>query len=259
MQIKKHTSKFFLFLLPLVLLIQTKGSFAEEIDLTQSPFYSQKRYSQHREEDIIRHFFKDEKNGVFVDVGASDYQKFNNTYYLEKNLNWSGVAIDALSQYADDYKKYRPKTKFFTYYVSNRSDGMQKFFKAKINEVSSGVRQWMKAVAPRVMMNWKKDEEMPYEEIEVPRITLNKLLSENKIDKVDMVNMDIELSEPEALAGFDIKKYRPRLVCIETQAPVRKWIMNYFANNGYEPIAEYLPYDNANTYFRPKPTQPAAA
>ena len=66
------------------------------------------------------------------------------------------------------------------------------------------------------------------------------------------MNMDIEGGEPDALRGFDIKKYRPKLVCIEAEPNIRKSLLEYFDANDYERINEYLKHDSGNWYFRPR-------
>ena len=65
--------------------------------------------------------------------------------------------------------------------------------------------------------------------------------------------MDIEQAEPAALAGFDIERYRPELVCIEAGESVREAIAAYFDAHGYERIDAYLSYDPVNWYYRPRP------
>ena len=45
-------------------------------------------YSQHGEELIIRDFFQDRRDGVFLDVGAAWPVHYSNTYYLESELGW---------------------------------------------------------------------------------------------------------------------------------------------------------------------------
>jgi hypothetical protein len=62
--------------------------------------------------------------------------------------------------------------------------------------------------------------------------------------------MDIEGSEPEALQGFDIERYRPELVCIETQAYTFDRLLAYFASRGYGLIEPYRSVDQVNLYFR---------
>jgi hypothetical protein len=64
--------------------------------------------------------------------------------------------------------------------------------------------------------------------------------------------MDIELSEPKALAGFDIRRFKPQLVCIEAHPEVRQQILDYFAANRYVIIGKYLRADDKNLYFMPQ-------
>jgi hypothetical protein len=63
--------------------------------------------------------------------------------------------------------------------------------------------------------------------------------------------MDIELSEPKALAGFDAQRFKPQLVCIEAHPEVRQQILDYFAVNQYVVIGKYLRADDKNLYFKP--------
>jgi hypothetical protein len=81
----------------------------------------EKLYSQMNEELIIRHFFDDRRDGFFLDVGAFDWKKASTSLYLERHLGWSGIAIDAQKIYAEGYRKNRPRTKFFTYLVTDHS------------------------------------------------------------------------------------------------------------------------------------------
>ena len=60
-----------------------------------------------------------------------------------------------------------------------------------------------------------------------------------------------ERHEPEALAGFDIERYRPELVCIEAGRTTRARLLAYFNRHGYERIEGYLAHDSLNWYFRP--------
>ena len=88
-------------------------------------------------------------------------------------------------------------------------------------------------------------------EVSVPTITLTDLLSQQRVSRIDLLSMDIELHEPKALSGFDIRRFRPRLVCIEAHSEVRQSILDYFALHGYVVVGKYLQADSANLYFRP--------
>jgi len=46
-------------------------------------------------------------NGFFVEIGSHDYIKHNNTYYMEKQLNWKGIMIDIDNTCLPNWKIYR--------------------------------------------------------------------------------------------------------------------------------------------------------
>ena len=61
-------------------------------------------------------------------------------------------------------------------------------------------------------------------------------------------------AEPQALAGFTVGRFKPRLVCIEAHPEVRQRILDYFAANGYVVVAKYLRVDKENLWFMPAGT-----
>ncbi len=202
----------------------------------------EKLYSQFKEELIIRHFFKDRRNGFFVDVGCSVPIKGRTTYYLEKHLGWSGIGVDALPGYAEAWKRERPQSVFLSYLVTDHSGSMDAFYRTEIEGLSSTEKNrvfWWKGVAT----------ELAGEEIKVPSITMNKLLEDQGVSEIDFLSMDIEGSEPGALAGFDIQRFKPKLVCIEAAPATRISILEYFNSHGYKRIEEYEKHDKVNWYF----------
>ena len=49
----------------------------------------------------------DKVNGSFVEIGACDWKINNNTYFLEKEFNWRGVAIDIQKNFVNNYNENR--------------------------------------------------------------------------------------------------------------------------------------------------------
>ena len=86
----------------------------------------------------------------------------------------------------------------------------------------------------------------------MPTITLNDLLDSEKVQHVDYMSIDIELWEPKALAGFDIERFQPKLVCIEAHQQVRQQILDYFRRHHYMIVGKYLRADVTNLYFAPE-------
>lgn len=199
------------------------------------------RYSRALEELLIRDFFADRREGVFLDVGAFDYKTNSNTYYLDRHLGWSGVAVDAQPAFAEGYRRHRPRTRFYNFFVSDRSDEDAVFYVVRDRPQLSTAHRGQLA---------GRDHEAR----EVPTITLDDLLERDGVDRIDFLTMDIERWEPQALAGFDIARFKPALVCIESHEAVNAEILRYFSRHGYERIDAYLSLDERNWYFRPAPS-----
>ena len=233
----------------LSLALVASAASADDVEIGEILKSGTKLYSQDDEELIIRDFFDDRRGGVFVDVGSWRPRKASTTYYLEQHLGWSGLAIDAQPGLAEAYATFRPRTKFFQYIVSDVSGATQTLYLS--GPVSSTDKDHHKAF---------KGFAAPKQAVEVETITLNDLLEREGIEAIDFLSMDIEKGEPPALRGFDIERYRPALVCIESQkGEVRAALVEYFADHGYERIEAYRPYDARNWYYRPKPAKADAA
>jgi FkbM family methyltransferase len=203
--------------------------------------YGTPRWSRWVEEIIVRDALQDRRGGVFVDVGSADARHHSNTYFLESKRGWSGVAIDALAEYAPGYQTHRPRTRFFTFFVSDRSDERATVFvDAGDSELSSGTREFLRQRGRNDVV--ARD---------VPTITLTDLLERLGIEHFDFLSMDIELAEPKALTGFDIQRFQPDLVCIEMHSETRQWITDYFTRQGYALQVRYLFIDRNNLWFAP--------
>jgi len=201
--------------------------------------YGPSRNSQYAEEWLIRDFFGDQRGGTFIDTGSYHYRTFSNTYYLDQTLGWSGLAIDAQEEFGADYAKHRPHTKFFSFFVSDRSDAMESFFVPGNKLVASSSKEF----SDRYDSSGR--------ERKVHTITLNDLLGRTGISKVDFVSMDIGLAEPKALAGFDIERFKPRLVVVAAQPDIRQELLDYFASHHYRVVGRYLRVDPENLWFAP--------
>lgn len=207
------------------------------VDLEGDPLYS-----QHKEELIIRDFFRDRRDGFFLDVGCATPIRDSNTYYLEKHLGWSGIGVDGLPEYRSSWERRRPKSKFFNYLVTDHADTVEPFYRSELPGISSS----------KPPVRGPAGKERDFEEIQVPTITLTRLLEENQVSKIDLLSIDIEGHEPAALAGFDIDRFRPELVVVEAKPANREFLVKYFTDHGYEQLEKYLEHDPVNYYFARK-------
>lgn len=50
------------------------------------------------------------ENGFFLEIGSNEPKNINNTYVLEKNLNWKGIMVEYNHNYLPKYIKERPNS-----------------------------------------------------------------------------------------------------------------------------------------------------
>jgi FkbM family methyltransferase len=202
--------------------------------------YGPNHFSGHAEEWIVRDFFNNSRRGIFADIGASDWRDGSNTYVLERDLGWTGLAVDAAPGYADGWRRHRRAT--FVQAMVAETDGERRTLnflpeQPGMSSVSDAHTRLF-AGTPKV--------------VNVTTAKLDTLLERAALKQLDFLSMDIEGSEPAALEGFSIARFRPRFVCIEALPPVRQLILNYFAEAGYVLVGKYQHADPWNLYFMPR-------
>ncbi|MGH9255283.1 MAG: FkbM family methyltransferase [Vicinamibacterales bacterium] len=200
--------------------------------------YGPSRYSEHVEEWIVKDFFKDERDGVFVEVGANHHQRFSNTYYLETVMGWSGVAVEPQVKFAAGYRQHRPRTTFVPLFISDVSNRQATLYVTENDLVASGAREFTASFGEVTATT-------------ATTSTLDDVLDRLGIQRLDFLSIDIELAEPQALAGFSIARFAPRLVAIEAHPPVRQQILDYFARRQYVLLGRYWQADDDNFWFAP--------
>lgn len=210
-----------------------------ELDYFRSR-YGPHHHTERQEEWLIRDYFQDRRGGVFVDVGANHYRASSKTYYLETQLGWSGVAVEPQREFAADWAKHRPRSRFLPFFVSDASNETARLYVIRrMSPVASSDPAFVRRFGT------------PDEVRDVPTITLDDLLDAERVTTIDFLSMDIELHEPRALKGFDIARFKPSLVCIEALLPVRQQILDYFTSHGYVLVGKYVWVDLENLYFAP--------
>jgi FkbM family methyltransferase len=134
-------------------------------------------------------------NGIFVDVGASDGVYGNNTYFFEK-IGWRGLCIDADPSHHASLKANRRLVE--TYAVSSVR-GEVEFYRHNTNSTWSGIYRRGKDYTP----------------IRVQSRTLEELLVLHDMDKIDLLDIDVEGSEIDVWNSFNPELHRPEVVIIE--------------------------------------------
>ena len=199
--------------------------------------YKKTSYAFNGVDLIIEYIFKKEKKGIYLDIGSQHPISNNNTYLLYKK-GWNGINIDLDKKNIDLFKIARPKDINLNYAISDTEGVTDLFFyheSSPINTLNKQVSSYQKAAVKEI----KK----------VKTFTLNYILNKLNFDKrIDYMNLDVEGFELKVLNGFDIQKYKPKVISVEYLDLKMKKLE--FKNNNIENLldSELYKYFKTNNY-----------
>lgn len=64
-------------------------------------------YSQAHQDLFVRLMLGFKRNGIYVEVGASEPVQSNNSYILEKDLSWDGFSLEIVPNLTNEFNKIR--------------------------------------------------------------------------------------------------------------------------------------------------------
>ena len=65
---------------------------------------------QSLQDKFVSLVLKNKFNGYFLEIGSNHPKNINNSYYLEKELNWSGIMVEYNNNWLESYKESRPNS-----------------------------------------------------------------------------------------------------------------------------------------------------
>tara|TARA_B100000787_G_C16189081_1_gene296354 strand:+ start:178 stop:858 length:681 start_codon:yes stop_codon:yes gene_type:complete len=168
-------------------------------------FIKKKSYAMDGEDIAVLDYFKNKREGFYVDVGCYHPIHRNNTYLLHKK-NWHGINIDT-SQFSIDLFNYmRPKDLNYNCAISNKSEIIKLFYQKELSQLSTTEQSQARTV---FQGNIKEKE--------IQAFSLDKILDTGKYKntKIDFLDIDVEGADFKVLEGLSFDKYKPKLICIE--------------------------------------------
>lgn len=178
-------------------------------------FIKRKTYSQCGEDIFIKKFFQKYPKGKYLDIGAFNPIKYNNTYLLYLT-GWSGTNIDLNQTSIDLFNIVRPQDENICAAISDKNEKVE----AYIENIFSPLNTISKNFSKNLSMDKKKSHSYFIE---------TKKINDIVKDKFDFLNIDIEGLDLKVLRSIDLSYYMPKLVCIEI-----------FDQKGFDELKKYL-------------------
>lgn len=164
-------------------------------------------YSHLGEDLVLSKSFQPEYKGFYVDVGANDPRRLNNTYYFYKR-GWRGINIEPDPVCYRKILKYRPGDINLNIGISDTAGNINFhfFFPSLLNTFS-------KDEADRYVSQGYQLNKISSVEVKKLDDVLEKYLPSNT--PIDILCIDTEGYDYNVLKSIDLKRYKPRLICVE--------------------------------------------
>lgn len=167
------------------------------------------------------------KMGVYLDLGAAHPVAHSQTHFV-RDLGWHGVAIDGNPDYWNDWNDRGLADSFVIGVIHH---GFKARFAIHENSQTSRLSPSIETDHPEKWGINRIVEQKP--------LRLGFILEERGIEKIDLLTIDLEGAEWEALTQIDLKLHDPTYIVSEfktTEAEDDYRVLNMLPHFGYEVI-----------------------
>ena len=174
----------------------------------KSKFKPRLAYSHWGVDLIITKLLNSKNKGIYIDVGCH-HPFLNNHSYLLYKSGWEGINIDIDYNSIDMFNFFRKSDVNIQTAVTDHKGEVDLFFYHN------------RAAKNTISKEFGSDAK---EQKKINSDTLNNIIENSKFknSKIDFVSIDVEGNEMNVLNGFDLKKYKPKLILLEFILPNKK-------------------------------------
>tara|TARA_B100000674_G_scaffold208537_1_gene170583 strand:+ start:38 stop:781 length:744 start_codon:yes stop_codon:yes gene_type:complete len=174
----------------------------------KSKFKPRLAYSHWGVDLIITKLLNSKNKGIYIDVGCH-HPFLNNHSYLLYKSGWVGINIDIDYNSIDMFNFFRKSDVNIQTAVTDHKGEVDLFFYHN------------RAAKNTISKEFGSDAK---EQKKINSDTLNNIIENSKFknSKIDFVSIDVEGNEMNVLNGFNLKKYKPKLILLEFILPNKK-------------------------------------
>jgi FkbM family methyltransferase len=182
-------------------------------------------------------------SGFFVEAGAFDGYVQSNTYWLERFAGWHGLLVEPIPDLYREAVRNRPGSRVVNCALvpPDASGQLVRMRYAGTMSIVAGARGGEDQDAAYLQSAFAIPEE-PYE-VAVPGRTLTELLDEVGALEVDLLSLDLEGYEAQALRGLDLERHTPRFILVEVQDQDAEDAVSSVLGDRYRVLERVSPMD----------------
>ena len=152
---------------------------------------------------VIDYIFK-KKKGFYIDIGCN-HPVFNNNTFLLHQKGWEGINIDIDKKSIELFNLFRKKDLNINIAASSKKGELEY------------INFHEKSPINRVLKSKENFKDLSHNIKKIKSDTLNSIIENSKYKNtsIDFVSVDVEGHEIDVIKGFDLKKYKPKIIVIE--------------------------------------------
>jgi len=193
-----------------------------------------KYFSQFGQDKFINdNFFQNKKRGTFIEIGAYDGLTGSNCAFFEKNLKWSGIIVEPLTNLFNNIRQCRSSILECVAIGSEDSNKDFLFIESGFKQMSGLVDNLSKNHLNKIRKHKNHSEKI----LAVPVITLNNLLKKYNYMKIDYCSIDVEGMEEKILSNFKFNEFDINIFSIENNSGKENRLSKIMFRNNYSLIS----------------------
>ncbi len=163
-------------------------------------------YAQNLEDYHLSLAFAQIERGTYLDIGAGHPIADNvSLWFYERG--WHGVVVEPQQPLIELYGKLRPRDIAVQCLVGQHNAETDFYVVDRLHGLSTTIEP----LAQRA-----RQFGVDFQKIRMPSVTLARLCDEHSLTDIDFLKLDVEGGEADVLRGGDWRRYRPKVVVVET-------------------------------------------
>jgi len=163
-------------------------------------------YSQCQEDQFLNeHFFKNKRNGIYMELGALDGVLYSNTKFFEDTLQWKGILIEPHPLKFQLLQTNRPRNFLCNSLVSCHKEPLEFRYFADHHAAVSGVENTLPQSHLDIFFDSNNEfhKTLSQGKMWITPISLSEIVKRSQVNHIDFLSLDVEGHEYEVLQSWD--------------------------------------------------------
>lgn len=199
--------------------------------------------SEFGEDSLLWQLLDSQPTGFFIEVGAFDGVHLSVSYAFEA-LGWTGLLIEAIPERFRACAAARPRSRVVHAALGKRGSVGTTCFNIARGE---GLEVLSFHHTPPEQKREVLSRGAAIEAVEVPLTSMDALL-EGHAAPIDFVSIDVEGAELDLLDGFDLKRWKPRIIVIEDISAGRNPTLDARLDNAGYTLVAWLGFNQVRVH-----------